>query len=168
MELEKLAIPPPWAQGVGRSNRPAPPRPYLNDSTVVDRFRLAPWLCQDCLKTPSVDVVFLGICQLASRSALVILPQYRNRISPPAELPVNGRPKQWGGLLWLSISFGNGKGRAPISTACRNRPDYPRAGTGEDWDLRLRSGPRSCHCGRGSRCGGRSKSSPPVLSTNSV
>src|ERR1019366_6217483 len=26
-------------------------------------------------------------------------PQYRNRISPPAELPVNGRPKQWGGLL---------------------------------------------------------------------
>src|ERR1017187_834691 len=56
-------------------------------------------MCQDCVKTPSVDVVFLRICQLASRSAPVILPQYRNRISPPAELPVNGRPKQWGGLL---------------------------------------------------------------------
>src|ERR1017187_4747836 len=31
----------------------------------------------------------------------------------------------------------------PYTTLFRS-PDYPRAGTGEDWDLRLRSGPCSC------------------------
>src|ERR1022692_558824 len=75
MNLEKLAIPPPWAQGVGRSNRPAPTnrisslRPFRTSvKTAVDEF---------------VAVVSLKIhLPNTLGSAPVIPPQWRNDRGP--------------------------------------------------------------------------------------